>query len=230
MSDTTDREEQGAGASDDNIIEFQGRTFNVSTPEGRAAHRAFLDGLSHVLGKVANENGQLKKAVAPFKKLGLNAETMDEASLAKRVAKLKEDGNVEEAIGLMFSELQTFRQKTEQEKAEDAFWKNYAANRREVVDALDEEIARTYVFSNYRDQLYEAEDPYQLVDSILMPKAAKRIKAPEQKKEQEPVVSASLGAGKGGSRPAPKGRPDAEDEADKKARERMEAMITGRRK
>lgn len=229
MSDLTNNE-AGGEAADDNIIEFQGRTFNVGTPEGRAAHRAFLDGLSHVLGKVANENGQLKKAVAPFKKLGLNAETVDEASLATKVAKMQEEGNFQEAIGLLFTEFQQIRRKTEQEKAEDAFWRNYVAARPEVVDALDEDIARTYVFSNYRDQLYEAEDPVQLVDSILMPKAAKRIKAPEPKSKQEPVVPASLGSGKGASRPAAKAAASAEDEADKAAKARMEALITGKRK
>lgn len=229
MSDLTNNE-AGGEAADDNIIEFQGRTFNVGTPEGRAAHRAFLDGLSHVLGKVANENGQLKKAVAPFKKLGLNAETVDEASLATKVAKMQEEGNFQEAIGLLFTEFQQIRRKTEQEKAEDAFWRNYVAARPEVVDALDEDIARTYVFSNYRDQLYEAEDPVQLVDSILMPKAAKRIKAPESKSKQEPVVPASLGSGKGAGRPAAKAAASAEDEADKAAKARMEALITGKRK
>lgn len=222
MSDIEVKEEQSGQADETLIFEtVGGRKFDLKTAEGRAGLKAFQDALSFTAGKLSNEVGSLRKAQAPFQKLGLKVETTDEAQLAVTAKKLVEEGKLEDAFGLMFSELQNSRRKLEQERQENQFWSEYTKLRSDLFSVFPEDVAKTYVFANYREKLYEVEDPYALVDSILEPKVS-RLKAPQPKVEPVVEVPASLGAGKIAA-PVQKPSKDAEQEA--KARALMEKAM-----
>jgi hypothetical protein len=121
----------------------------------------------------------------------------------------------------MFTELQNTKKKTEQERQENEFWDEYKRSRSELFEVFPEDVAKTYVFANYKDQLYNVDDPFGLVDSILQPKVAK-IKRPIEAKTAAPEVPVSLGTGKA---PAPAKKSREEDEiADKGRKALMEAM------
>lgn len=166
-------EQEVTETNSEDLFEFQGRQFDLSTQEGKIGLKAYMDAFSAVTGKVSNELGSLRKEVAPLRKFKTKVDTPDKAGVINKVSKLYEDGNYEEAINEMFGYVDNREAELNQSKAEDNFWKDYKSSRAEMFNDLDEDLAKSYVFSNYRDALYDAEDPGALIDAVLQPKVKK---------------------------------------------------------
>lgn len=199
------------------VFEFQGREFDLATPEGRMAHRAYLDAFSTVVGKVSNENGRLKSELAPFAKLGAKVETVDDASVASKVKQLTDEGKIEEAFGFMFGQMRNMRQQLEQDKREEQFWSTVKTSNRELFESIPDDVAKHYVFSTQRDALYASENPLEFVNSLLREKFKV---ATRQAKSAAQDITPVLGQGKA-AMPKPK-MPEASSKAQQ---EKAEALF-----
>lgn len=158
---------------------------------------SFLEGMALSQGKASQENDQLKREIEPFRKLGAQPKTIDQADLAKKVVALAEEGRHEEAIKLQFDYTNQILAGVAQEKAEDAFWREYTGSRQDIFEHLPEDMARDYVFKNYRDELYNQPDQFEFLDRVLKPKVSKFIK-PEAKASDSDVFS-PIAKGKSGA-------------------------------
>lgn len=208
MSDTENNDPTDAPDETRYFEPIAGKKFDISTVEGKNQLQGFIQGLSHVTGKLSNEVGTLRKETAPFKKLGVKAETTDEAQLAIKLKSLTDEGRTDEAFGLLFNELKATRLKNERERDANQFWDEYKRSRSDLFEMLPEDVAKTYVFANYGEQLYEVEDPYALIDSILEPKVSRFKKSAPSAAPIE--IPASLGAG---NRAPAKPKVDSKEEA-----------------
>lgn len=227
MSENDNKEQNGEQSADQTHI-FEtvgGRKFDLSSAEGRAGLKAFQDALSFAAGRASNEVGTLRKELAPFKKLGMNVETTDEAALATKVKGFVDEGQLDKAFEFMFSELQATRKKSEIASQEEKFWNGFVKSHSDLFEAFDEDVAKTYVFANYREAIWESEDPYSLVNSILEPKVSKFKQSTKSIVEKPVEVPAALEAGRTKPQVSSKSRSD--EAADEEKRRQAYAKSMG---
>lgn len=184
------------------FLEWKGRKFkNADEAKG------FLDALAFSQGRNAQEADAAKKELEPFRKYNLKKVSVDEAGLLQKVDALHEEGRHTEATKLLLEYNNQIKQDLQVQREEDRLWSDYVKARPDVFDVLPEDMARDHVFSNYRDTLQDTDDPVQLLDSILKPKAS-RLKP--TKESDEPAITLSAG---NAPAPAPKAKPEEEEKS-----------------
>lgn len=178
-------------------FEFLNQKF-PATPEGIERYNAARRVFEHTFGRQSQELGQLRKEVPYVKKLG-TAGSPDKAQLFKQVNELAESGDADKALQIMAGYIQARDIEIESQKVEADFKRSYEESRKDIFEYVDPELAWGYVMSNYKDELYNAEDPAEFVDRILKPKADKlRQRAPKEVDDS----FTGIGRGQGSPRPA----------------------------
>jgi len=171
------------------MIPIYGRQFDVSTEEGRTHLRLWAEAHESARGSLANEVGQLRKEVEPLRKYNLKDATLDEVSIATKVDQYRAEGNHLEADKLMFEYSRQVQAVAAQGREEDRLWQDYKSSNPKVFEFLPEDMAKKYIFSEYREALYKSDNPFGLIDSILKPKVSKFLSEPGVQKEAPAAVA-----------------------------------------
>jgi hypothetical protein len=155
------------------FFEFKGRRFN-----DRASLEAFIEGLSFSQGRLAQQKDELERELAPIRKYDLKKPTLDDVTVARRVEELRLNGQEDEAWKLMFEYANQVRLDVQLEKEFDRLLRDSRAFG--ALDEIDKDIYRDYIKRNYLEQLYQSDNPLQLVETILAPKVSKKAPAKEE--------------------------------------------------
>jgi len=201
---TPEKQESVEQAPKEEIFETAGRKFNIATEEGKRDLRVWMDAVSHLTGRLAQEKGDLEKEVEPLRKYNLKNASVDEVEVMKKVEAFREEGDHVSADRLMWELNKQYKAEASLVQERERLWADYKAQNSDVFEYLPEDMAKDYVFRNYSTEIEEAEDPFKLVDRILRPKAAK-FKKPEVSAPAVEEPQAVLGRGSSG-------RSDAKDE------------------
>lgn len=187
------------------LFETAGRSFDLSTEQGKRDLKMFTDGLSFAAGKSAQIRGELEKEVAPLRKYNLKNASLDEVSILKKVDEHRARGEHTEADKLMFEYTRAVREDANVDLERSRLWTDYVVNNPDVFKVMDEDMAKNYIMSNYKSELSEEKDPMGLIDRILRPKASKF-------KTDEVVNPPQKSLGTGMSSDAPTSKPGDKDE------------------
>lgn len=186
-------------------FEFMGKKFDLSTEKGRIEAQAWSEAFSKMHGKQTNELGELRKF---HKRL---APATDESKLIEEVKRLKDDGDEAQMAELLLANQRNLKSEImdelKKERSNDKAWKRYFDKRKDVLSQFDEDYVRD--FSERNLGIFDAQDPYAVLDAYWLPKAkdqrefssAKRVetdstadvrsaKAAKPKKAEEPVEEA----------------------------------------
>ena len=158
------------------VVTFGNRSFDISTAEGKRDLEIYLEAFSHMAGKHANELGSLRQEVEPLRRYGIKRPSQDKVEIMKEVERLHEEGESKEAMRLMFNYVEQVEADNRARAEEARLWSDYVTSRKELFDDLDEQVYKDYIFRNYRGELEEAQDPFDLLDRILTPKMRKKAK------------------------------------------------------
>lgn len=182
-------------ASNSQEIEFMGNSYDINTSEGLAAFNAAKSVFEKMVGKQAQEVGQLRKEVPYVKKFGVRASSPDSAHTLKQITKLSEEGETDKALNLMVELYQKREEEIANRKAEDDFWDAYEGSRPEYFSVLDSEMSKDYFFGTYRQQLAEVDDPVAFADAVFGPKAERlKVKVqPQQVKDENEFIALGKG-------------------------------------
>lgn len=193
MNKETDEKVEST-SSEDNIIEFGGKSFDVSTSEGKLQLKTWAEAFTSAYGKMGQEVGGLRDEVKPIRRFGVKKVTPDKLAIMKEVGKMQEDGDSDAAMRRMFEYVEQVQAKSEYEREKDRFWADYVQTRSELFEDLPEDMAKNYIFSQYEDSILETEDPYGLIDRVLKPKIKKaldRVVVPKVIPEETSYVAQS---------------------------------------
>ena len=168
--------------NNDNLVEFGGKSFDISTAEGKMQLKYWAEAFTSAYGKMGQKIGEYSKEVEPLRKFGIKKITPDKAAILKEVDALYSDGKHEDAIRRVFDYADQLTAQSEYQREKDRFWSEYRDSRQELFKSLDEDIAKTYVFANYEEKLFESDDPFALVDRVLKPKVKQTT--PKEVKEE----------------------------------------------
>jgi hypothetical protein len=194
------------------ILKIHGKEFDISTDDGLKQAQYWGEAVSTLAGRQSNEIGELRREVEPLRKYNLTRPDFDEIEITQKVEKLRAEGEHVEADRLMFELYRQTKLDTEVQREEDRLWSDYRASRPELFQRLPEDMARDYVFNNYRVELRGEADPFSLLDRILKPKAS-RIE-PSQQSSSEPAATLGAGASAPSTTPAPEAESAATEEGD----------------
>lgn len=186
--------EAKAAENDSNslIIESKGRKFDVSTEIGRAQLKGYMDAVSELTGKLSNEVGATRKENALLK---TKVAVPSKQELRAKQQALIDEGRVMEAIDLANEYAETVQMKVQQERTEQELFEAYWDSRQEQLGALDRDMAKSYIFSNYRDEMYQVPSITEFFDSVLLPKATKVMpKGPKAEKKAQTEVFTTVSA------------------------------------
>lgn len=202
------------------IFKVYGREFDIATDEGLKQAQTWSEAMSTLVGKQSNEIGQLRDEVEPVRKYNLKNATADEIGLRKQVAELRAAGNDIDADNLLFEFGRQNRIAAQVELERERMWNDYRNSRSDIFDALPEDMAKSYIFSNYQAELEKADDPFSLMDRVLKPKATKlkpkSASADSQVSAPAPSAPAAvLGAGSPPDKKAVESKPDESSPMDK---------------
>lgn len=176
------------------IIESKGRKFDVSTEVGRAQLKGYMDAVSELTGRLSNEVGSTRKENALLKS---KVNVIPKNELRAQQQALIDEGRVLEAIDLANEYAETVQMKVKQEMTEKELFEAYWDSRRDQLGSLDKDMAKSYIFTNYKDEMYEVPSIAEFFDSVLLPKVAKVApKAPSVEKQTEVFTTAIANPGK----------------------------------
>lgn len=229
MSELENKETQEQGASgvkeqetNDSLVEFGGKSFDVSTAEGKMQLKYWAEAFTTAYGKMGQKVGELTKEVEPLRKFGVKKATPDKVALLKEVDSLYAEGRHEDAIRRVFDYADQLTAQTEYQREKDRFWNEYKSTRQDIFDSLDEELAKNYLFSNYEDKLVESDDPFGLADRVLKPKI--KSKQPKVETKVEEVAYATQ---KGGVAASPISKKEEPKKLEEKKPMTMEDILKG---
>jgi len=170
------------------FMTFKGRSFGTE-----AEATAFMEGLASSQGTIAQKYGELMKEAEPLRKYNLKQADVDEIDIMKKVEKFRNDGENTEADRLLFEYVRQVKSDSTAKQEEERLWTDYVRSRKDIFDVLDEDLAKSHVFTNYRSKLQDEENPFEFIDRVLAPKAS-RLK-PKQETDGASAPSATLGSG-----------------------------------
>lgn len=183
------------------FLEWNGRKFNNADEA-----RGFMDALAFAQGSAAQKYGEILKEVEPLRKYNLKKADVDDVSIMKQVEQHRAEGNNAQADALMFEYVRQVKADSDNKLEETRLWNDYVASRKDVFDVLDTDMSKDYVFKNYRDKLQETDSPFELLDSVLKPKASKlkpiaQITTQNTDESTAGAVATVLGSGNGAMAP-----------------------------
>jgi hypothetical protein len=158
------------------LLEVAGRKFDLRNPEEKEQLSKFVSELSTGKGRADQRNGQLLKEISALKKLSANS-PIDRNAIEQEVSTLAEQGETTKALQAMFSYFDKADVPRQKQQQENLIWSTYVESRPEFFNVLDEDVYKTYTFSNYREELLASDNPIQLLDSIFEPKLKKASKS-----------------------------------------------------
>jgi len=191
------------------VLTVHGKTFDVSTEEGRLQHKYWAEALSSLAGKHAQELGEARKFIAA------RATTSDERELIEKAKSKANEGDIDSALDMVFSHTkeETLKAKKalEVEKENAETWDLYFEKRPELTKVFDRKTIRKVSESSLG--IYEVENPFKVLDEFWLPKtssvgsqAASSQTPPDS---QVPPVTLTGGRSATTSRPsAPAPKPD----------------------
>jgi len=164
-------------------LKIAGKEFDISTSEGLIHAQAWGDAIAHLVGKQGNELGDLRKFRAEMKP------TEDESALLAKADELRSQGDHRRADELLLgfakqAKLEAAR-KLDMEKENARTWNAYFKSRPELTELFDEDTIRSV--SETKLDIYDAKDPFAVLDQFWLPKA------PKKAKEEKPPVTLSGG-------------------------------------
>jgi hypothetical protein len=199
----------------DQILEAAGRKFDLYTEVGRVGLKNFVEGLSYVTGKLSNEVGDLRKEVAPLRKYSLTDANVDDVAIMQAVEKHRANGEEDEAIRLLFEYNKQVQKSLRGDMEFERLFSDYLVQNpgvRDNMDASDIDIYKDYIRRNHMEQLVKANNPFDVLDSVLGRKSKAKA-APAEKKEDTDSAYATVGAGRAVSPPQ---KTEAKDEPKRK--------------
>lgn len=173
----TEVKPEEAASQQPDLFQIAGKEFDLSTDQGKKDAQLWAEAFSTAIGKQGQELGELRKEVEPLRRFGVKKATPDKMSLLRKVEQLAGEGEHQEAYKALFEYTDQLQARSEYEREKDKFWGSYVQSRPDIFEALPEDMARDYVFSNYEDALVESEDAFGLIDRVLKPKVKGKAKA-----------------------------------------------------
>lgn len=176
------------------IVNIHGKEFDLSTPEGLMQAQAVYDVMSSVIGRQGNELGQLRK----FVKEGASPAKSDLYKAAKAKAS---EGDVEGAIETVLSFAEETQRKADKklevERENSKAWDAYLDSRKALADVFGKSAIREVSETVLKDRLYDADDPFKLLDEYWLPKVSKiSLATPEDAPSVKSKPLATLSSGR----------------------------------
>lgn len=145
------------------IFTVNGKEFDISTPEGKAHLKGYLEATSQVASKKANENFQIKKT------LGVSKDATVE-DIRARLASARADGDTDQVDALTQELIEYPLKKLENAELkaiEDSWFEEYKNSRPEIFENIPANVAKDALFGKYGQELHHHDDPVGFADQIL---------------------------------------------------------------
>lgn len=152
-----------------NMVQVFGKTFDVSTEEGRKHLEAWGAGFSAAHGRQANKLGSLRKLEK------LVQVTEDDQKLEQQIAELRADDKHAEADRLLMTWTQKERGKSSIEMENQRFWLEASKRFNNELQALNWDVDDLQTLAERRlgDRLYDAEDQMEILEEFILAKSPK---------------------------------------------------------